>query len=433
MPVNIKSVAPNSPASKAKIVAGDTLISINGKEINDVLDYQFYATDNKLKLEFSDKKIKIKKQEYEDLGLEFETYLMDEKRHCKNNCIFCFINQLPKGMRETLYFKDDDARLSFLQGNYITMTNLTDHEVDRIIEMKLNVNVSVHTTNPELRVMMTKNPNAGNALRHLYKMAAAGLSINTQLVMVPGVNDGKELEKSLIDLCMLYPAVKSIACVPIGITKFREGLFEVTPYNKESAAKTLDTIEEFGDMMFEKYHDRVVYPADEFFLLAEREMPDYEYYGEFDQYENGIGMCVSLQKEFSDAIADKIEFKETDKVVRHKTIATGTLAFPLISSLAKQCKSVFENTQIDVYEIKNNFFGETITVAGLITAQDLIAQLTPYKDKLGDCLLLTNTMLRTDTNIFLDDLTTDDVEKALGIPVKAIAVDGFVLLDSMLE
>ena len=430
--VKIKSVTAGSPAAKAKIKAGDMLVKIDGNEIHDVLDYQFYASDKNPVVELEDRTVKVKKAEYDDLGLEFDTYLMDEKQHCKNNCIFCFINQMPKGMRDTLYFKDDDARLSFLQGNYITMTNLTDSDVDRIIKMKLPMNISVHTTNPELRAKMTSNPSAGKCLDYLYKMAAAGIELNTQIVLVPGINDGKELERTLTDLCMLYPAVKSIACVPVGLTKFRCKLPKLDLFDKQTASQAIDTIQLFGDMMFEKYHDRVAYPSDEFFLIAERPLPDYDYYGDFDQFENGVGMCASLQKEFIDALADKREFNETDDKTRNVSVATGVLAAPLIEALGKMLKSDFPNTNVSVHTIRNDFFGETITVAGLLTAGDIINQLLPIKDKLGDRLLITENMLKTDSDLFLDDKTLSDVEQALNIQIITVPTDGYELLDAIL-
>ena len=432
MAVEIMSVIPRSPADKAGIKAGDTLVSINGNEINDVLDYQFYADDAKLEIKLIRRTVKVKKKDYEDLGLEFETYLMDKKQHCRNNCIFCFINQMPKGMRETLYFKDDDSRLSFLQGNYITMTNLSDSDVDRIIKMKLPMNISVHTTNPELRAQMTCNPNAGKCLQYLYKMAGAGLELNTQIVLVPDFNDGKELERTLNDLCNLYPAVKSIAIVPVGLTKFRENLPKLKTFDKQSATEALKTIELFGDMMYEKYHTRVVYPSDEFFLLAEKPMPDYEYYEEFDQFENGVGMCASLQKEFIDALADKREFEETDGKERRLSIATGVLAAPLLKSLVGMMENDFPKTRVNVYTIRNDFFGETVTVAGLITAGDIINQLTPYKNELGDRLLITENMLKSGCDIFLDDKTVAEVENALSVKLVTVPTDGYALLDAIL-
>ena len=432
MSVKIISVDKGSPADKAHIKPGDSLVSINKNAIHDILDYQFYSSEEKLKVQLEDRTVTVKKCEYEDLGLNFETYLMDCKQHCKNNCVFCFINQLPKGMRDTLYFKDDDSRLSFLQGNYITMTNLSDEDVDRIIKMKLPMNISVHTTNPELRVKLTKNPNAGKCLDYLYKMAAAGIELNTQIVLCPGLNDGKELEKTLTDLCMLYPSVKSIACVPVGITKFREKLPKLELFNKQTASAVVDTLELFGNMMYEKYGDRVVYASDEFYLTAERKMPDYDFYGDFDQFENGVGMCASLQKEFIDALADKREYGETDDKQRVVSIATGVLAAPLIDTLGKMLKSDFPNTRVDVYTIRNDFFGETITVAGLLTAGDIIAQLMPYKEKLGGRLLITENMLKTNSDLFLDDKTVSDVEQALGVTVTTVATDGYELLDAIL-
>ncbi len=432
MSVRIMSVIPSSPADKAGIKAGDTLITINDNEINDVLDYQFYASDLKLVIGLDRRTVKVKKKEYEDLGLEFETYLMDKKQHCKNNCIFCFINQMPKGMRDTLYFKDDDSRLSFLQGNYITMTNLSDSDVERIIKMKLPMNISVHTTNPELRAQMTCNPNAGKCLQYLYKMAGAGIELNTQIVLVPGFNDGKELERTLTDLCSLFPAVKSVAIVPVGLTKFRDNLPKLKLFDKESATEALKSIKLFGDMMYEKYHTRVVYPSDEFFLLAEKPMPDYEYYEDFDQFENGVGMCASLLKEFIDALRIKREYNETDSEERRVSIATGVLASPLLKSLADMMENDFPNTKVNVYTIRNDFFGESITVAGLITAGDIINQLSPYKDKLGDYLLITENMLKSGCDLFLDDKTVSDVEEALGTKLKAVPTDGYELLDAIL-
>ncbi|MBQ8790096.1 MAG: DUF512 domain-containing protein [Ruminiclostridium sp.] len=432
MSVEIMSVIPRSPADNAGIKAGDTLVSINGNEINDVLDYQFYADDAKLEIRLIRRTVKVKKKDYEDLGLEFETYLMDKKQHCRNNCIFCFINQMPKGMRETLYFKDDDSRLSFLQGNYITMTNLSDSDVDRIIKMKLPMNISVHTTNPELRAQMTCNPNAGKCLQYLYKMAGAGIELNTQIVLVPDFNDGKELERTLNDLCNLYPAVKSIAIVPVGLTKFRENLPKLKTFDKQSATEALKTIELFGDMMYEKYHTRVVYPSDEFFLLAEKPMPDYEYYEEFDQFENGVGMCASLQKEFIDALADKRDYEETDGKERRLSVATGVLAAPLLKSLVGMMENDFPKTRVNVYTIRNDFFGETVTVAGLITAGDIINQLTPYKNELGDRLLITENMLKSGCDIFLDDKTVAEVENALSVKLVTVPTDGYALLDAIL-
>lgn len=435
MSVTIKSVDENSPAFFAGIKAGDTLVSINKHEINDILDYRYYITEPKLKILLSDRKVKIRKDEYSDIGLEFDTYLMDEKKSCKNNCIFCFISQLPKGMRESLYFKDDDARLSFLQGNYITLTNLNDSDVERIIKMKLKVNVSVHTTNPELRVKMTRNPNAGKALDYLYAMAKGGVELNCQLVLCPGINDGDELRRTLTDLTALYPAVSSIACVPVGITKYRENLYPLIPFDKKSAENTIGIIEEIADKMYEKHGIRAVYPADEFFLLAERKMPDYEYYGEFEQYENGVGMWASLEREFTDALSDfrTENGADCDNRIVHKSIATGKLAAPLIRMLTDRLTEHFPNVHINVFEIRNEFFGEKITVAGLLTGGDLIEQLVPEKMRIGTELLIPGSMLRAEKDVFLDDKTVNDVESALGIKVSPVEADGTELFGKMIE
>ncbi len=421
----ITDIDKGSPAEKADIRVGDRLVSINKKEINDVLDYKYYTAVKKLVVRLESGVKKIKKGEYEDLGLSFETYLMSEKKHCRNNCIFCFINQLPKNMRETLYFKDDDARLSFLQGNYITLTNLTDEDVKRIIDMKLGVNVSVHTTNPELRIKMLNNPHAGEKLSYLYKMAAAGINLNCQLVLCPGINDGEELKNSLKDLTSLYPSVSSIACVPVGQTKFRNcnNLPELMLYDKESAAQVIDIIEEFGDKFYKEYGDRLVYPADEFFLIAEREIPDYDYYGSFMQYENGVGMSSLLEHEFIEALPDF-----DGQIMGEKSIATGVLAEPIIKKLVNAA-----NSPAKVFAIENKFFGETITVAGLVTGNDLIEQLMPYKSALGDELLIPENMLKADENIFLDDVTVDDVERSLNIKVKIVKCEGGELLSALLK
>lgn len=432
MAVTIKSVQKHSPAAKAGINAAEILVSINGHEINDVLDYEFYAAETRLVIGLSDREVVVKKGEYDDLGLEFETYLMDQKQSCKNNCIFCFISQLPKGMRESLYFKDDDARLSFLQGNYITLTNLKESDVDRIIKMRLKVNISVHTTNPELRVFMMKNPNAGKCLDYLWRMAEAGLEMNCQLVLCRGINDGAELERSLADLTR-YPSITSIACVPVGLTKYRDGLMKLEPFDKESSAAVIDTIEKYGDKILKERGERGVFPSDEFFLKAEREIPPYEYYEDFEQYENGVGMWASLLKEFSDAVADKADNGELDGEVRNKTLVTGALAAPLMKKLADKTQEMWYNTKVNVIAIRNEFFGEAITVAGLTTGGDIIKQLTPVKEKLGTEIIIPLTMLRANSDTFLDDVTVGDVEKALGVKVTAAAVDGYELLDAILS
>ena len=376
--MKIKNVIKNSPAHKAGIKSGERLISINGEEITDVLDYMFYG---------------------EDFGLEFETFLMDEQRRCANKCIFCFIDQLPRGMRNTLYFKDDDSRLSFLQGNYISLTNLTAREVGRIIKMKLSVNVSVHTTDKALRVQMLGNPRAGEALEHFYAMARAGVELNCQIVLCPGVNDGESLNKTLSDLTSLN--VNSIACVPVGLTKYRENLAPLVPFDRETARGALDIIAK---------HE--AYASDELFIIAGQELPDYDYYGDFPQYENGVGMLRLLEHEFNAARGKK---------PRKKSIATGVLAAPYIKKL------VGENVQ--VYAIKNDFFGHSVTVSGLVTGRDLINQLSSRD--LGSELLIPANMLRADEDVFLDDVTVKDVEKALGVKVRVVEINGAELRRSL--
>lgn len=428
--VKISSIINGSPADKAGVQAEDCLVSINGHAIKDVLDYMYYAADEHISLDIirDGKKLifQLEKGEYDDLGLEFETFLMDNKQSCRNKCVFCFIDQMPPDMRETLYFKDDDARLSFLQGNYVTLTNLEQSDIDRIIEMKLNINVSVHTTNPELRCKMMNNRFAGEKLKYIRQLAKNGIKLNCQIVCCPGLNDGDELRRSLSDLGELMPNITSMAVVPVGLTKFRQGLYPLEPFDKEKAAETLDIIEEFQQEFLEKFGTRTVFPSDELFLLAERELPPVGYYEDFSQYENGVGMLRSLIDEFEKAL----ELAEWEGDFRHVSVACGYLAFPTISMLAKMAEKRFPKLKCEVYRIRNDFFGESITVTGLITAQDLIAQL---KDKeLGTELLISSAMLRANTQDFLDDLTVADVENALDIHVKSTENDGYELLDAIM-
>ncbi|HNZ98312.1 DUF512 domain-containing protein [Ruminococcus sp.] len=428
--VKINSVMHGSPSDRCGVKKDDILVKINGHGIKDVLDYMYYAADTEVSLELlRDNKtinLDISKDEYDDLGLEFETFLMDNKQSCSNKCVFCFIDQMPPGMRETLYFKDDDARLSFLQGNYVTLTNLHQEDIDRIIEMKLNINVSVHTTNPELRVKMMHNRFAGEKLKYIWQLAESGIKLNCQIVCCPGLNDGDELRRSLTDLGTLMPNITSMAVVPVGLTKFRKGLYPLVGFTKESAAETIDIIEEFQQVFLEKFGTRTVFPSDEFYLIAEREPPPMEAYEDFSQYENGVGMLRSLIDEFDKAL----DMAEWEGEKRHVSIATGYSLFSTISSLAKKAEERFPDLRCDVYRIRNDFFGETITVTGLITAQDLIAQLKG-KD-LGDELLISSAMLRRDSDVFLDDLTVSDVEKELNVKLTSTNSDGFELLDAIM-
>ncbi len=428
--VKIKSVVSGSPAAKCGIIAGDMLININGNPIKDVLDYMYYAAEVNVKLNIvrngEELSLSVKKDEYDDLGLEFDTFLMDNKQRCSNRCIFCFIDQMPPNMRKTLYFKDDDARLSFLHGNYVTLTNLDQSDIDRIIKMKLNINVSVHTTNPELRVKMMRNKFAGEKLKYLYQLAKSGIQLNCQIVCCPNFNDGAELRRTLSDLANLMPNISSMAVVPVGVTKFREGLYPLTTFNTETAGETIDIIEEFQRDLLEKYGTRTVFPSDEFFLIADRPLPDAEYYEDYPQYENGVGMLRSLIDEFCAAL----DLAEWEGDERRISIATGRAPFKIITDLAHKAEEKFPKLKCSVYPIRNDFFGETITVTGLITAQDLIAQL---KDKeLGEELLISSAMLMHGTDIFLDDLTVEEVERELNIKIRAVQNDGYELLDAFI-
>ena len=432
MSVIIKEVTKGSPAYKKGLKAGDVLININGNEIMDVLDYRFYQNDSLILLEFVNskgkiKQKKIKKSEEAELGLIFETYLMDKKQTCRNKCVFCFIDQLPKGLRDTLYFKDDDSRLSFLFGNYITLTNISQHEVERIIKMHISpINISVHTTNPELRVKMMNNKNAGNALEIMKQFNDAGIKLNCQLVLCPGINDSKELERSLRDLLEL-DMVECIAAVPVGLTRYRESLAELTPYDKQTAGQTLDIIDRFGEISLARYGERRVYGADEFYILAERELPKAEYYGEFHQLENGVGLVPLLQSEVDDAIKDceYISAKE-----RRISIATGEAAYPFITEMVDNIAKKWDNIKCNVYPIKNNFFGGEITVSGLVTATDIKEQLADKE--LGHELLIPSVMLRDGGDMFLDSITLEQLSCDLGVKITPVNNDGYEFLDKIL-
>lgn len=430
MAVEIKSVVKNSPAYGKDIAAGDMLISINGHGISDVLDYMYYSAEmhTELILERCGEKhiVNIQKSEYDDLGLEFETFLMDSKQSCCNKCIFCFIDQMPPNMRETLYFKDDDARLSFLQGNYVTLTNLSQEDIDRIIQMRLSINISVHTTNPELRCKMMNNRFAGEKLDYIRQFAEAGISMNCQIVLCPDINDGEELVRTLTDLGNLMPNIQSIAVVPVGLTKFRQGLYPLKIFDRDGAGRTIDTIESFQKTFLDKYGTRLVFPSDEFYITAGRDLPNGDFYEDYPQYENGVGMIRSITDEFDRAF----DMAEEDEIKPCSTsIATGELAYEYISALVEKTEKKWHNIKCNVYKIRNDFFGETITVTGLITGQDLIAQLKGKS--LGDTLLLSSNMIRKDGGLFLDDYTISDVEKALDIKIRIVENDGFELFDAI--
>lgn len=433
MSVKISSVEKHSPADRCGIKSGDVLLSINGNEIEDVLDFRFYMTEKKLNivLDRGGEQIETvlkKRDEYDETGMEFDTYLMDKQHSCKNKCIFCFIDQLPKGLRPSLYFKDDDSRLSFLFGNYITLTNLTEHEIERVIKMHISpVNISVHTTNPVLRCRMMKNRFAGEALSALYRFAQAGIKLNTQLVLCPGFNDGKELEKTLEDLGALYPSVQSICAVPVGLTKYREGLEPLEPFNKETAAAVVDTMERFGDEFLKKHGTRLCFPSDEFYLTAGREIHDSSFYEDFLQIENGVGMWASLRDDYLAALEDA----EPDGKKRSFSVATAALAAPLMEFLMKKTAEKFPGLDYKIYTIRNDFFGERITVAGLLTGRDIINQLKGQD--LKGRLLLPPGVLRSEGDLFLDDTHIDDLQKAVGVPAGCVTGDGYELCDYILS
>ncbi len=433
MAVRITSVEPGSPAKHARIHKGDTLISINGNAITDVLDYRFYMTDEKLEILLCDEQkklrtVSVEKDEYDDLGLEFETYLMDRQMGCKNKCIFCFVDQTPKGMRKSLYFKDDDTRMSFLFGNYTTLTNLEESDIQRIIKMHISpINVSVHTMNPQLRVEMMKNPFAGEALRFVKLLTDGGIKVNTQMVLCPGYNDGKELEYTLSELSKLGENIQSISAVPVGLTKHREGLTTLRGFFPQEAKKVVETMERWGEYFLSKYGARTAYASDEFYILAGKPFPDYDFYEDFSQLESGVGMITMMQHDFALAIA---QAEQPPKQTRKVTLATGELAYPMMQKFSQQVSERFPQVTVQVRKIVNDFFGHSVTVAGLVTGQDLLAQLEDIQ--IGEQLLIPANMLRHEQDRFLDDITLTEVSKRLGVEVVPVENDAFDLLDRML-
>ena len=425
----IRSIDPGSPL-EGRVAPGDRLLSINGKRILDVLDYKFYAYDREQHLvlrrpDGAEYRLHVRKEEGGDLGLDFESYLMDRPRSCANHCVFCFIDQLPKGMRPTMYFKDDDARLSFLLGNYITLTNLSEREIERIIALHVSpVNVSVHTMNPELRVKMLRNPRAGESIRTMKRLAEAGIVMNCQIVCCPGLNDEEELDYSMKELAALYPAVHSVSIVPVGLTRFREDLYPLTPFTPEHAAETIDRVTRFGDQCLKEHGSRIFFCGDELYLKAGRPLPPDEFYEEYTQLENGIGMLRLLETEFKSALR-----LSDDPGPQRCSIATGLAAAPYLQELMERAKTQYPELEVRVYPIVNDYFGHQITVAGLITGGDLIRQLEG-KD-LGDRLLISQNMLRRQERDFLDDVTLEQAEEALGVPILAVESDGFALWDAV--
>ena len=433
--VKITEVALGSCAYKANVKAGDILVSINGNEIKDVLDYRFYLTEIKVELKLlrdgSEYTVIIKKGEYDDIGLEFETPLMDKKHSCTNKCIFCFIDQNPEGLRESLYFKDDDSRLSFIHGNYVTLTNMTQEDVDRIIKMRMSpINISVHTTNPELRVKMMKNKHSGEVLKYLDDFASAGLSMCGQIVLCRGVNDGEELKRSMRDLAALYPAMSSVAIVPAGLTKFREKLYPLTDFTKEEAGEVIDLINSFGDAHKEKHGTRLFYAADEFYLKAGREIPDADYYEDYSQIENGVGMIRSCSDEFGLAISNAEDLGDLLNKKRSVSLVTGVASYPMIKEQMDKLASLCPNLNIKIYEIINNFFGKSITVSGLLTGHDICEQLEGKP--LGEELIIPQNCLRHGEDVFLCGMTVGEMADKLGVTVKASGNDGYELAEAVL-
>lgn len=433
MAVRITGIDRRSPAEKYGIQAGDNLVRINGGEIYDMMDLQFYSTDTRLEIELErdGEKVQInltKADAYTPLGLEFETYLIDKQHSCRNKCIFCFVDQLPKGLRKDMYFKDDDERLSFLFGNYITLTNLSRREIDRIKKMKISpINISVHTTDPQLRVFMMKNPRAAEINDLMQEFYDAGIVMNTQIVLCKGVNDGENLSNSIRKLQSLYPQVASCSIVPVGKTRYRDGLAPVETFSAEECAQVIKQVYELTDDFYKQHGDRQIYLSDEFFLRAGLPVPPAEYYGDFPQIENGVGMVRTL----IDSFADELDYSEGNVNPISADIATGEAMYPVFCEIIRMAEEKLNRKlDITIHKIKNNFFGGNVWVAGLITATDLIDQL---KGRLNsDKLLLCNDMLRSEQDMFLDDKTPADVEAALGVEVEFYANDGMQLAQRLL-
>jgi len=423
MPVTVKNVIPKSVAAKAGLKSGDVIVKINGKEVNDYLDYMYLSANDKLNIELSDRSVKAKNRNFEPLGAEFDSLLIDEPRSCRNKCIFCFIDQLPPNMRESCYFKDDDYRLSFLQGNYVTLTNMSDEDLDRIIEYNIpRINVSVHTTNPELRCKMLNNRFAGKIMEQMKRFSGSGMQINCQIVLCRDYNDGTELDRTIKDIYSLGNSVESLSIVPVGISDHRTGLTTLKPFDKESSLAVIKQVSEFQKKFKEERGINFVYLSDEFYIMAEEEIPPQEEYDGFPQIENGVGLCASLEWEFEDALANADDLTVKSK----KTVVTGYLAYDFIEKLTDKLKT----DKIDVKKIKNNFFGKKITVSGLVTGGDIISQLK--EEELGEYIMIPASMLRHDDVVFLDNTTIMDVEKALNVKVEVVQNDGYDLLKKLL-
>jgi len=436
----IKKILPGSIAEEFELAPGDRLISINGHEIEDIFDYQFYAEDTYIEIliEKPDGEqwiLEVDKEEDEDLGIEFDNGLMDEYRSCHNKCIFCFIDQMPKGMRDTLYFKDDDSRLSFLQGNYVTLTNMSDHDLDRIIQYHLSpINISFQTMNPELRCKMLNNRFAGEALKKVDRLNEAGIEMNGQIVLCKGVNDGEELAFSIREMMRYIPNLQSVSVVPVGLSKYRDGLFPLEPFTREDAREVLSTIHHYQNESYQKYGNHFIHASDEWYILAGEELPQEENYDGYLQLENGVGMMRLLLNEFEEAVKElqeKISAGTLDFSSREISMATARLAYPFIRDMAARMMEMVPGLMIHVYEIRNDFFGEMITVSGLLTGQDLIAQLTGRE--LGETLYLPQNVLRSGEEVFLDDVSVTEMEKALQVKVDIIKSSGRDFVNAVLD
>ena len=432
----VEKVLSGSIAEEMEITPGDALLEINGHKIEDIFDYQYYTQDEYIEIlvrkpSGEEWLLEIDKGYDEDLGITFENGLMDDYRSCHNKCIFCFIDQMPKGMSDTLYFKDDDSRLSFLQGNYVTLTNMSDEDVDRIIRYNLSpINVSFQTTNPELRCRMLNNRFAGQALEKAWKLAQAGIIMNGQIVLCKGVNDGAELDRSIRDLSAYLPNLESVSVVPVGLSKYRDGLYPLEPFTKEDAQDVLRIIHGWQNKIYPEYGTHFVHASDEWYILAEEELPQEEQYDGYLQLENGVGMLRLLLDEFAEAMEeDRINGRQAR--AKHITLATGRLAYRFIKQMAMQMEERYEGLQIDVIAIRNDFFGEMITVSGLLTGQDIMAQL---KDRdLGETLLLPQNVLKSGEPVFLDDYTLDDIEKALQVRIDIVKSSGRDFIEAILS
>lgn len=428
----VSKVLPGSIAEELEIEPGDELVSVSGKEIEDILDYHYLMNDEYVELLIrkpngEEWELEIEKEYEDDIGIEFENGLMDNYRSCHNKCIFCFIDQMPPGMRDTLYFKDDDSRLSFLQGNYVTLTNMSEKDMNRIVRYRLEpINISFQTTNPELRCKMLHNRFAGEALKKVDILYQGGIEMNGQIVLCRGVNDGEELERSIRDLTQYLPLLRSVSVVPVGLSKYRDGLYPLEPFTKEEAKEVIRTIEKWQKKVYAEYGIHFIHAGDEWYLLAEEEVPEEERYDGYLQLENGVGMLRLLFNEFEEGYA-KLESGEHQEEI---SLATAKLAYPYLERMAKKMEEKYEGLKVHTYCIRNDFFGERITVSGLITGQDLMKQL---KDQpLGSRLLIPCNMLKMDEDIFLDDFTLKEVSDTLQVPIDIVKSSGQDLIDAIL-